>query len=448
MSKSLFTKVWVNGENIADDTVYYLRDESDVKKGDLVEIRMKNINNLVNSKHMVAGAKLEFQYGFIGDVQSSVRVARLSNIDRDYAENGLLLNIKAVDKGIELKKGTSQRIWNDVTLSEIAETIANEYGLNARAEPTAKKYHSIPQGGRSEWEFLNYLVEREHGNYHLQISDYTLILEKNKRSAQSKRTFIYGENIVSLRVQLKEVTQKPTGLSNGSHTAGIDPNTGLVSNSVLSANGFSMYSIKDGTSIQESFKRGLKEWTTKDGNYSVDEITRTQYKGGKLKVLDKKQFQSTYKVEAIYDTNGNRVGYRNIYTPSENHEAETLANHESEKAKTKVLTATLIVELDPSLRSGDMITLQTEAEADCGNWFIETVKHTVDKVGLTEMTLNKNGTAKPVKSSVEKNEKVNNTEGSTSTRATTRIYYGNNGNETGAGSVDNEATLGNNILNR
>jgi phage protein D len=436
MSKSLFIKAWINGEDVAD-AVFYLRYESDVKKGDLIELRMKNINNLVNSKNLVAGARVEFQYGFIGDVQSSVHVARLSNIDRDYAANGLLLNIKAVDKGIELKKGTSQRIWNDVTLSEIAATIANEYGLDARVEPTQKKYHSIPQGGQSEWEFLNYLVEREHGNYHLQITDYTLYLEKNKRSKAAKRKFVYGENIVSLMVQLKEVTQKPMIESFGTQTKGIDPKTGLIPQFeavpfVGSPYPYMFNSAAMSGVIQQSeqigFLSSVKQKEDRDGQFDLSKLLKSKF-GKKSKSTDNRKFES--KIITGVDNNG-EISHRTVSVPvSDSLESAAIANHANETAKTKVLTASVVVELDPSLHSGDMVTLQTEVEADCGNWFIETVTHTVDMSGgFTEMTLNKNSTSKPVKEgAIKHGEKVNNTEGATSGRPQKRVYFGNDGNE-------------------
>lgn len=437
MSKSLFVKAWVNGEDVAD-SVYYLRYESDVKKGDLIELCIKNINNLVNSKNLVAGAKLEFQYGFIGTVQSSVHVARLSNVDYDFAPNGLLLNIKAVDKGIELKKGTSQRIWNDVTLSDIAATIANEYGLDARIEPTAKVYHSMPQGGRSEWDFLNYLVQREHGAYQLRLSDYTLYLDKNLRSKAAKRTFIYGENIVSLRVQLKELTQKPTVESLGMYTKGIDPKTGVVQPQFEAVpfvgvpypyifNDAAMSGVKQGGE-QIGLLSGIKQKEDRDGDFDLSKVLKSKF-GKKSKSMDNRKFES--KTVTDVDNNG-AISHRVVSVPvSDSYESHAITNTANEKAKTKVLTASLVVELDPSLHSGDMVTLQTEVDKLNGNWFIETVTHTVDSTGgLTEMSLNKNGTAKPIKEGATKHgEKVNNTEGATSGQPMKRVYFGNNGDK-------------------
>lgn len=428
MSKSTFVKAWLNNEDISD-AVYFIRYESDVKKGDLIELRMRNINDIVNSKHVVAGAKLQFQYGFIGSFQSSTHVARLVNIDVDFAQNGILLNLKAVDKGIELKRGTSNRIWNNVTLSQIAETVANEYDLTPRVEPTQKVYHALPQGGRSEWEFLQYLVNREAGAYQLRVSDYTLFLERNARSKPSKRTYTYGEDIISLRVQLKEVTQKAQ-IDTANSNVGISNRTGLLGPELLANFGFS-YSMADGSTTYGSIKRGIKEWETKDGRFSLDELTRTKYKGGKLTVVDKPLFQSKVVVMNDRDNNGSFVRKRLVYTPSDPLESEVLTNNVNEKTKTKVLTAIVEVELDPALKSGDMITLNTLVDRYNGNWFIETITHTVDRSGgRTEMTLNKNGTSKPVKATVTKNDgKVNSTEGGEGKVHTFRIYRDNNGGE-------------------
>ena len=89
----------------------------------------------------------------------------------------------------------------------------------------------------------------------------------------------------------------------------------------------------------------------------------------------------------------------------------------------------MLIELDPTLRAGQVITVKVPVEKLSGNWFIEKAVHTVDNNGgLTELSLNKNGTAKSVKSNASANDgKVNNTEGDKGAKDTRKIYFTNDG---------------------
>lgn len=439
MSKSVFVKAWLNDLDIAD-AVESIRMESDIEKGLLVELRVKNSKalDLANHKDVVAGAKLEYQFGFIGLLHSSVHVSKVSNIDIDFTASGVSLQLKALDKGIEMKKGSSSKIWSNVTLSDIAKEIAANYGLEARIEPTKKLYHSLPQGGQSDWQFLRWLVMREAGAFQLHVSDYALYLERNLRSKDSRRTFVYGENIISFSTQVKEVTQK----QQITPRASINDKTGKIESegAIINQFGFS-YSIKD-SSATEYTKRGVTEWETKDGQFSLDELSRTTYKKGRVFGVEKSQEVNQVKLSNFLNNNGEFVGAQTTYVPTNDIlEAQTLAKKANEVIKRKVLTASLQIELDPSLSTGEVVTIQLPVQKMSGNWFIEKVVHKIDYSGaFTELSLNKNGTSKPIKVTPAKNEgKINNTEGATSTKPTTVKVWNNNGVE--GTHIDYEATL-------
>ena len=386
MAKSTFVKAFLSGIDITD-TVESIRDESDIEKGDFVEMRVKSDKalDLANHKNMVAGAKLEYQYGFIGLLHSSNRIARIVNINTDFSDKRVRLEIKALDKGIELKKGNSRKVWTNVKLSDIATTIAADYGLEAKIDATEKTYSSIPQSGRSNWEFLQYVVKRESERCQIYVSDYTLYLEKNLRSKDSKRSFELGENIVSFRTQVKEATQK-VGIST---VSGIDDKTGKAQTSPVET---------------------AKSKELKDGKFTVGEVSKTAYK---------------------FDNNGNfkKIEKSSATAASDKKEADAVHNNTNEANAKKVLTASLLIELDPTLRAGQVITVKVPVEKLSGNWFIEKAVHTVDNNGgLTELSLNKNGTAKSVKSNASANDgKVNNTEGDKGAKDTRKIYFTNDG---------------------
>ena len=401
MSQSTFIKAWLRtskGDLELSDAVEWFRYESDHKKGELVEFRMKSDRalDLANHNDMVAGAIVVYQFGFIKNIQSSTRLCRIGNIDIDFSDKRVQLSLKCTDKGIEIKKGSSYKIWTNKTLSEMCQEVANQYGLTFRGETTTKKYAAMPQAARSDWEFLNFIAFLEADLYHIDISDAALTLEKNQRSKNSVRAFKLGENIISVRTQFKEVSQKPQ-LS--SSLLGIDDTTGkpLLAGKVATSE-------------------------LRDGKFSVAPIN---------KAIVQKQIGTTI----LRNTNGDKVGERPIYAPTsggETGDADNMNKAINEKSKAKVLTANLLIELDPMRKTGEVITIQLPVDKLSGNWFIETAQHTIDKNGgFTELTLNKNGTARPSKTGKDTNDgKVNNTEGNKDSKATTRVYRNVDGNTT------------------
>ncbi len=390
MAKSVFVKAWLNELDIAD-AVESIRDESDIEKGDYVELRVKSDKalDLANHKNVVAGAKLEYQYGFIGLLHSSNHVARVVNINIDFTDKRVRLEIKALDKGIEMKKSNAYKIWTNVTLSDIATAIAANYGMDARVEPTAKVYKSLPQGGRSDWSFLQYLVKREAGTYQLYASDYTLYLEKNIRSKDSKRSFELGENIISFSTQVKEATQKAQASTLGT----IDDKTGKIQ-----------------TPITEKTTTDQK-----DGRFKVGDMSKATYK-------------TTYKF-GNYDQKS--IKQEVIAPVKEKSESKAFQDNLNDKSEKRVVTASLTIELDPTIRAGEVITVKVPVEKLSGNWFVEKAVHTIDnRGGITELSLNKVGTSKPVKNVAAASDgKVNNTEGAKGVKDTRKIFMNNNGDD-------------------
>lgn len=403
MSKSVFVKAWLKtdkGDLDISDTVEWFRRTSDHEKGELVEFRFKSDKSidLGNHKNMVVGGVIYYQFGFIKDVQSSIHLCRVGAVECDFSDKRVQVIVKATDKGIEIKKSASQKVWHNITLSGLCQEIATKYGLDYIGDTTTHKYTSLPQAGRSDWELINYMISREpSGLYHLSVQGTQLILEKDQRSKKSARGFVYGDNVISFRTQFKEITQKPNIASPAS--LGIDEKTGKIT------------TPKANTTSE-----------LRDGKFSVTAMEKSNVK--------KKQVGT----QILRDVDGNKIGERPIYAVDNGNTTnptDALGSFTNEKNKAKVLTGELLIELDPSRHSGEMITVTVPIDRYSGNWYIENAQHTIDKSGgFTQLTLNKNGTNKPSKNGTATNDgKVNNTEGGKNAQQTVRIYRDVNGNK-------------------
>ncbi|MBL7817656.1 MAG: hypothetical protein JNL70_21800 [Saprospiraceae bacterium] len=414
MGKSTFVKVWINGNDVSA-AVESVRHERDFKKGEFVEIRCKSDRalDLANDKNLVAGAKIEYQYGLTGGVFSSVRAARIGNIDVGYDSDRVQLTIRATDKSIEIKKGGDSRVWTNTRLSDIVKQIGEGYGLNTeRVEETKIIHKNLLQGHLSDWEFLTYLVIKEPEPLQLHVDGSDIVLEKNVRDRKSKRLFELGKNIISFRTSLKEITQKPP-------IPPIKPTLGS-NDDLINQYGFT---VNKGATMTKEIERGVQEWESQDGLFTVDRIKVVELRNGKKTVLSSKLVTS--KIEQVTFVDAYKNVFRaNVYMPYDPNEQKTVANGINNDRKQKVLTGDLTIELDPFLTANDIITLSLPVNRHNGNWYIEKAVHTVDSNGaITNLSLNKNGVSASVKVDKTVNEKVNRSVGETSTKQSTRVRY-------------------------
>lgn len=104
------------GEDITDlcDGLDY---EESAEKDDLLNITIKTKNVfLIDEEWLAVGEKLYFIFGY---------------------------------EGAFAKNTTSNKIWKDVTATNIAEQLADKYDLILQANPTSKKYSQLPQGNKN-----------------------------------------------------------------------------------------------------------------------------------------------------------------------------------------------------------------------------------------------------------------------------------------------------------
>lgn len=374
--KAVFTRVEIikQGGNIdISDYIEYLRHESDAEKGSLLELRCFSESDkaasLANNSELKVGAGLKFQYGLTEGAISSVRIARITDISVDI-DTRISLKIKALDKGIETKKGTSQKIWRNMKLSDIVREIANSYGMSAMIESeTATKYQSLPQANRSDFQLLQYLSDREPQRdgkrWQVVFSDNNIILSLVDLGKNAKKLYSYGENIISVNFSLKETTQKSS--SNSVSSLGIDEKSGKIQTAESQKNDKTLG--KYSAEIKQS-----RVFSTESGVHIQDaaEIKRT-----------------------------------NASPTANKQEAAALATSEKQKAAKKSLTANLRIELDTSINVGDIVSLQTPIMKFNGNWYIAKVTHTLQKSAITEIELQRNATNKNAKQGATANANTN-----------------------------------------
>lgn len=341
--------------------------EESIEKDNILTLPMKNPDlSVVDSDSFQRGSILTFQFGFLSGKLSSKREAEITKVDCTYG-GVVSLTIKARDKGNSLKKLTSSRIFKEVKISDIVKTIASEYNLESEIDDTSKTYEKKSQGNKSYYEFLKKLAEEatlEGEPFQFFIQDNILHFQKRKLDKEPITSFKYkSDEFVSLTIETSS-NDDLTGSSVG--TSNIDDESGEI---------FS---------------------------FNSDEITKEETSTGDLKM--------TYDVDGNLikkDVDqGNDTG-RKSFSPGKRENAVSKIVKEHTDSSLNEVTATLRVVGDPHLKSDELITLSGFAESHSGNWYVVSVRHTINGSGyICVLKLNRNG-GKLSSVSTKTNQSVN-----------------------------------------
>ena len=358
--KSPFFKVTLEGDSPVDitDRVERFVYEDAIEEDNYLGLTIKSnfSAELTDDNELDAGRKISFMFGYIGLERSETHKAKITDILPKYNER-VTLTVKCLDLGTTIKKVGDNKIWENVTSSDIAKTIADKYGLTLVVDKTTKKWDNLPQGNRSDLGFLHYLAKREAGNYTVFIRNENLYFVKRAINVSSRRTFEYnnGDGVVtSFEPAIKESSASPS------------------SSSVKMA-------ISDPTKASKA---------SDIANVSVDH--KNEEKTG-----------TTGAFKGVYDAFSNKLGTTTeSTTPSkvlvdptkDKTEATNLANSLKKSTGLKEITAKLTIEGDPTLVPNEVITMKNVAKKFSGNWYVIKVTHEISTGGYkTILELNRNG---------------------------------------------------------
>jgi phage protein D len=381
MAKSPYYKVFL--QDTGEDITEYISAfdfEMCVDKDDLVKITVDGANfDLVDRDIFDTGKILSYHYGFIGGKQSDTHIAVITDATCTYKKQKANLVIQARDKGILLKKLTSQTVKKNVTLTDVGKEIAEKFGMDAIIDVFEKQHPSVSQGNATYMDWLKKMALYEGsttgsatGPVEVYVNGNTLYIKKRDLSVKSSRTFQYGDG----NGQVKEFQTRYEGGDAG----GAGTSSSISSIDYDSVQPFT--SKADGTTNQET-KTGSKEttWQTDITNGISTEITD--------------------------------VG-KNVVKPVNNKaDADDKIGAIQKGKGAKVLHCKLEIELDPTIVNGVIVTMAGVAKRHCGNWRAESVTHSIKGSGaFTILDCIKNGAEKSPTTNGGANEgDVNKTQG-------------------------------------
>jgi phage protein D len=339
------------GEDITDlcDGLDY---EESAEKDDLLNITIKTKNVFfVDEEWLAVGEKLYFLFGYKGGLQSGRYVATIADIDIDYG-NLTTIKIKCSDAGAFAKNTTSNKIWKDVTATDIAEQLADKYELTLQATPTNKKYSQLPQGNKNDFDFLQEVAKKE--NLQFYIASDQLIFKPRDLLKPSIRTYSLGVDIIKFKPTTK--TSKDSPSSQAAQTTTLNP--------------------VDGTTK-------TNKATNTDKENALQGVFTINYATGKTDKVSRKN--DSKETETVLNAS------------SDSSEAKKQIANKVQNSMQNAIKASLEVQGDPNLKVNEIITIGAVAKKHEGNYLITTVKHKINKSGyFCTIELSKNATGKSV----------------------------------------------------
>lgn len=374
------------------DTVKSIRFEDSSEEDSMTEIRIKAEYSLelLENKNVRRNSLINFQIGYLGDESSPIHKGQIQDIDASYGDT-VELTLRVKDLGVSLKKVTSIKIWNGVKSEDIVKTIADRYDMEYEVDSSTKVWNNVPQGHKSDFEFLSWLAEREtDGNFIFYIRGSKLYFIRRGLNTESLLTYTYGDGkIISFKPRERETTKDKD--AEGVSVASVDALTGKE-------NGASSKEEKNGISTGTEMYV-YKAPNTKYGK-SYIKTDPTENKDG-FNILDK-----------IFDC-VSKFGSNKLTPSADTVENTNISNSKKKKASLDGMTADLVVEGNPYLLPNKIVTIGNVAKRHSGNWFVTKVTHNIDATGnyTTTLGLKKNAgkvgdkkTTNPVNSKAGKDD--------------------------------------------
>lgn len=483
MSKSPFYRVYIkNTDSDVTEMVTSLRYEDSLKADDFVEIKMDRVKiDFLDSGDISKGNEIIFEYGFIGGKRSGQRYAVIKNIDYTYG-NSVNVTIKAHDKGTWMKKLTSVQIYEGKTASEIVKSIAAMFNMDAVIDDTEKKYETLSQGGKTFYDLCKYLANKEgyvkedkvFGNkvssaeveLNKQVQDKygianicTLVkspagLKSVEFQAKQKAAYPFLDNGLSVALekalQLSRVSNVGKTYIKGAYEFFVRGNTLHFVKRDLSVESKRLYTYGDPDGSVVSFRPKTSEKGNGSGasssvaNYNIDPETN--------EIIESKTDNSNTTETGLgeellnFDVFGELIdsinidkslisGSTNFSTGETKEDIDKKGGASKLNSGKKEVTADLVVELDPDVNAGDVITMAGVAQIHAGNWRVEKATHDIiSSPAQTTLSLVKNAGKNGQGGST--GSKTNETVGDNSNNVDAekdldRIYFDQDGNEIG-----------------
>lgn len=220
---------------------------------------------LSDTDTFLPGTKIQVSLGYSSD---DVRVFKgiITSVSERVTRRGSEMILEARDEAVKMTLTPRNKHFNDITDSDLATQLIENYGLTAEVESSAVSHQNLVQYNTSDWDFLVSRMDRL-GKIIL-ASDGMITAREPDLSSASVLDLEFGDNIlefnatIDARTQVKDVSVSswnPGSQDMESSDAEVSGNTGgnLSPDDLAGALGIGMVDLRSAASLGAEERQGI-----------------------------------------------------------------------------------------------------------------------------------------------------------------------------------------------
>ena len=176
---------------------------------------------LMDADLLKLGTEVEIKFRAQGETGAlSLFKGDVTNLEPEFTGNGMATNfvVRCHDAIFKLHRGRTSAVFQNVSDSDIVNSVANDSGLQSSIDSTSVVYPNVYRPNLSDFEFIQALARRN--GYLFRLSDGTFKFQKPSSFGGSTQTLKYGESLLSfmprfaIASQIDEVNVRGWNLQN------------------------------------------------------------------------------------------------------------------------------------------------------------------------------------------------------------------------------------------
>ena len=192
------------------------------KELDQCKIEIADAYSLLDNTQLREGSILRMRWGYPGRL-SGEKICTIKEPQFTFDNQGVRLTLVAYDLGHKLAGRKVQKAWNNVSVQEVVETVANKHALKTKTKNVSDTVNEM-QAGLSDMQFLKELGSRYGCQVYVEAD--TLHFHPQEKAEAPSAQYIWGEIFGRfLEFQVQVSNEHGKGKKSKVKSRGIHPDT-------------------------------------------------------------------------------------------------------------------------------------------------------------------------------------------------------------------------------
>ncbi|MCB0725942.1 MAG: type VI secretion system tip protein VgrG [Ignavibacteriae bacterium] len=152
-----------------------------------------------NEEYFIPGKEIEIRLGYRSDNSTLFKGLVIKHSNR-ISNLSAELNIECRDKAVKLTSGRKSRHYEDITDSDIAEELTDQYGLDKEIESSSVQHKELIQYNTTDWDFI--LSRIDLIGMICLVEDGKIIIKKPDLTSSPVLDLLFGATILDFTAEM------------------------------------------------------------------------------------------------------------------------------------------------------------------------------------------------------------------------------------------------------